>query len=658
MRNDRKAADSFVLIADDALHGIGMSGWLNQDQTKRIPKGEYNPWEYGLKEKQEEDRKAKEEKEAKERAEAEEKAQKEREEVERLRAALPTPTGPTDEEFKALLADCRDADAKLGLVKGRAASLFKEGFLEMAAAAYTTAIGYATPPSHTLFGNRSACRCGFGDYEGALDDADMCIKLSPTWAKGYARRGAALHGLFRLDEAVRTYETGLSHDPSLAALKDGLADALRRREAAGGEWTVVVDGAREINTETRKGETMLPQLGHVSKPEDAEGAAHLTIVPAPYRHIVVIDGIHVKLFDLNYGMRTREFNTQYKDAGSKTFDNLVVGACCDPLGRDPALYTVEAGKRAQMLRLLIRDTRSGGDKRENPDKKLEECTNGFRELGLAQPRGLAIVDTSRMAGGGAESTLYVCDSGNGRVLALDPKELDERFAVGRPGSGDGELDTPVAVAAHGDHLAIADAGNYRVCIFTLRGTFIRAIGARPSKFSSGNRAGQFVKPPAHVALAEGHLFVLEGGGSSRVHVLDPQTGEPLGLLHPPFNAVPPSTDVVKAALQAKALAKARSKVSGESDEGGQFVQVGGGGEGDTSGGDNAVPARGCLVGMCVSDDGLFVMSDYGPHPRILRLPRSQEPPPGSPAAKAAAAERAAAVAASKQAESEPAVPLS
>ena len=154
-------------------------------------------------------------------------------------------------------------------------------------------------------------------------------------------------------------------------------------------------------------------------------------------------------------------------------------------------------------------------------------------------------------------------------------------------------------------------------------------------------------------------FVLEGGGSSRVHVLDPRTGEPLGLLHPPFNAVPPSADAVKAALQAKALAKANSKVSGESDDGGQFVQVGGG-EVDTSVGDHAVPGRGCLVGMCVSDDGLFVMSNYGPHPRILRLPRSQPPPPGSPAAKAAAAERAAAVAASKQAESqsEPAVPLS
>ena len=33
------------------------------------------------------------------------------------------------------------------------------------------------------------------------------------------------------------------------------------------------------------------------------------------RHIVVIDGIHVELFDLSYGMRAREFNTQYKDTG-------------------------------------------------------------------------------------------------------------------------------------------------------------------------------------------------------------------------------------------------------------------------------------------------------------------------------------------------------
>ena len=615
-----------------------MSGWLNQDQSERIPKGDYNPWEYGLKERQEEERKAKVEKEAKQKEDAEERARQMHEEEKELQQSLPKPSGPSDEEFERLLADCLDSDAKLSLIKGRAASLFTEGFLEMASAAYTMAIGLASSPSHALFGNRSACRCGFGDYAGALEDANTCIKIAPTWAKGYVRRGAALHGLFRMDEAVQAFEDGLAHDPNFEPLRQGLADALRRRKAAGGDWSVVVDGAQEINTDTRKGDRMLPQLGHVDVPEDAEGIAHLSIHPAPSRHIVVIDGIHVKIFDVNDSHRVREFNTQYKDAGSKTFDSFVVGACCDVTGRDPALYTVEAGKHAQLLRLLIPDTRSMSDKRENPDKKLREVTNGYRKLGLVQPRGMALVDTSRMAGGcDGASALYVCDSGNGHILALDPKELDKRFVVGRPGSGDGELDTPVSVAAHGDYLAVADAGNYRVCIFTLRGTFIRALGERPSRFSSGSRPGQFMRPPAHVALAEGHLFVLEDG-ASRVHVLNPETGEPRGLLFPPYNTIPPSKDVVKARLQAREareLAKSKkakqtlskqaaSGANGESGcgGGGDRKAQGNGGSGQDEDSDSETFAgRGCLVGLCVSDDSLFVMSDYGPHPRILRLPR-------------------------------------
>ena len=34
-------------------------------------------------------------------------------------------------------------------------------------------------------------------YDKALADADECIRLQPTWAKGYSRRGAAL---FRMDK--------------------------------------------------------------------------------------------------------------------------------------------------------------------------------------------------------------------------------------------------------------------------------------------------------------------------------------------------------------------------------------------------------------------------------------------------------------------------
>ena len=92
-----------------------------------------------------------------------------------------------------------------------------------------------------LWSNRSAAKAGKRDWDGALADADevclcptfwgmpsicelkypsylffrgafaflQCIKVNPTWAKGYARKGAALHGQRRYVEAIETYEAGL-----------------------------------------------------------------------------------------------------------------------------------------------------------------------------------------------------------------------------------------------------------------------------------------------------------------------------------------------------------------------------------------------------------------------------------------------------------------
>jgi stress-induced-phosphoprotein 1 len=37
----------------------------------------------------------------------------------------------------------------------------------------------------------------------------QCINVNPSWAKGYARKGAALHGQRRYDDAIEAYETGL-----------------------------------------------------------------------------------------------------------------------------------------------------------------------------------------------------------------------------------------------------------------------------------------------------------------------------------------------------------------------------------------------------------------------------------------------------------------
>lgn len=50
-----------------------------------------------------------------------------------------------------------------------------------------------------------------------------CVKLNPSWSKGYARKGAALHGVHRWDDAIAAYKAGLKLEDS-PALKKGLKE--------------------------------------------------------------------------------------------------------------------------------------------------------------------------------------------------------------------------------------------------------------------------------------------------------------------------------------------------------------------------------------------------------------------------------------------------
>ncbi|OCF57171.1 stress-induced-phosphoprotein 1 [Kwoniella mangroviensis CBS 10435] len=85
--------------------------------------------------------------------------------------------------------------------------------------------------NHVLYSNRSASKAGQRDYKGALEDAEKCIQLSSSFAKGYARKGAALHGLRQYPEAVMAYEEGLQVDPNSDILKKGLADVKRAMDS-------------------------------------------------------------------------------------------------------------------------------------------------------------------------------------------------------------------------------------------------------------------------------------------------------------------------------------------------------------------------------------------------------------------------------------------
>ncbi len=81
--------------------------------------------------------------------------------------------------------------------------------------------------NHVFYSNRSGAYASLKDYSNALSDAEECVRLSSTWAKGYSRKGAALYGLGRLPEAKAAYEAGLKIDPNNDSIKDALRDVVQ-----------------------------------------------------------------------------------------------------------------------------------------------------------------------------------------------------------------------------------------------------------------------------------------------------------------------------------------------------------------------------------------------------------------------------------------------
>jgi stress-induced-phosphoprotein 1 len=79
-------------------------------------------------------------------------------------------------------------------------------------------------PSLVLWRNQIAClTTSFG--------ARQCIQISPNWGKGYARKGAALHGAHKWDDAIAAYEQGIKAEDS-PALQKGLQEVKAARGAS------------------------------------------------------------------------------------------------------------------------------------------------------------------------------------------------------------------------------------------------------------------------------------------------------------------------------------------------------------------------------------------------------------------------------------------
>ncbi|KTW26783.1 hypothetical protein T552_02784 [Pneumocystis carinii B80] len=108
-------------------------------------------------------------------------------------------------------------------IREKANALFSKKEYNEAIKLYTEAI-VIEPKNHLLYSNRSACYASLKDFDKALEDAVKCIEIKPEWAKGWSRKGAALHGKGEYEEAKTAYEEGLKIEPENQQLKTGLRE--------------------------------------------------------------------------------------------------------------------------------------------------------------------------------------------------------------------------------------------------------------------------------------------------------------------------------------------------------------------------------------------------------------------------------------------------
>lgn len=87
------------------------------------------------------------------------------------------------------------------------------GNFKLAVTYITDAIKF-NPTEFRLFGNRAFCFEKLQEFDKALNDAELSLSMSPGWVKGLFRKGRALAGLKRFEEAANAFKEVIKLDRS------------------------------------------------------------------------------------------------------------------------------------------------------------------------------------------------------------------------------------------------------------------------------------------------------------------------------------------------------------------------------------------------------------------------------------------------------------
>jgi len=104
--------------------------------------------------------------------------------------------------------------------KNKGNALFQKGDYPGAIKHYSEAIA-RNPDDAKVFSNRAACYQKLAEPHLSLKDCDACIRIEPTFVKGYVRKGYALLALRDTTKARAAFEKALELDSNNAEALDG-----------------------------------------------------------------------------------------------------------------------------------------------------------------------------------------------------------------------------------------------------------------------------------------------------------------------------------------------------------------------------------------------------------------------------------------------------